>query len=56
LIEVFVYLVAVALVLLRLVLPLLRLEERLLLERQWEQGTVAQPYSVPQQEELVAAE
>jgi hypothetical protein len=39
------------------VLPLLLLvEERLLLERQWEQGTVAQPYSVPQQEELVAAE
>jgi hypothetical protein len=36
-------------------LPLL-VEERLLLERQWEQGTVAQPYSVPQQEELVAAE
>jgi hypothetical protein len=35
---------------------LLRAQERLLLERQWEQGTVAQPYSVPQQEELVAAE
>jgi hypothetical protein len=38
-----------------LVLALL-VEERLLLERQWEQGTVAQPQSVPQQEELVAAE
>jgi hypothetical protein len=34
----------------------LLVEERLLLERQWEQGTVAQPESVPQQEELVAAE
>jgi hypothetical protein len=45
------------LVLLLPVEPLvLLLEERLLLERQWEQGTVAQPESVPQQEELVAAE
>jgi hypothetical protein len=44
------------LVLLEVTLVLLLVEERLLLERQWEQGTVAQPYSVPQQEELVAAE
>jgi hypothetical protein len=44
------------LVLLEVLPLLLLLEERLLLERQWEQGTVAQPYSVPQQEELVAVE
>jgi hypothetical protein len=44
------------LVLLEVTLVLLPVEERLLLERQWEQGTVAQPESVPQQEELVAAE
>jgi hypothetical protein len=31
-------------------------EERLLLEQQREQGTFAQPFVAPQQEELVAAE
>jgi hypothetical protein len=35
---------------------LLLVEERLLLEQQREQGTFAQPFVVPQQEELVAAE
>jgi hypothetical protein len=37
-------------------LVLSQVEERLLLEQQREQGTFAQPFVAPQQEELVAAE
>jgi hypothetical protein len=50
--ELFEYLGLVLLVL----LLLLQAQERLLLELQREQGTVAQPELVPQQEELVAVE